>query len=147
MPLIFGTATTSGTGQTNPFVKDQGVPAQVTVDLSTLTAGATGEVDSNGWLKAGVPFKLASGKLTLVTTGTFVYAVNPEPIPLNVTGLNKGTVTTTTLGNETVDHAIGVVCSGVVNRDIIEDNLGRALNSDEIAGFTVAGSLLRLTET
>jgi hypothetical protein len=28
MPLIFGTATTSGTGQTNPFVKDQGVPAK-----------------------------------------------------------------------------------------------------------------------
>jgi hypothetical protein len=35
----------------------------------------------------------------------------------------------------------------MVNRDIAEDNLGRAYTADEIAGFALAGSTCQLTRT
>lgn len=53
----------------------------------------------------------------------------------------------TTLGDVTADvfAALGVI--GIVNRDIMEDNLGRALTAAEIAALTGANSRLVLTTT
>jgi hypothetical protein len=146
MPLIFGTATTSDTGFANPFVGTPGPTVQLKVDVSALEAGSAKEVSAYGILKPGMPFAESSGLLIPVGSGNFVYGVVMEPIQLAAAGASTGAVTTTTLDSD-VDQPIAVCVSGVVNRDIIEDNLGRALTADEIAGFDIAGSHLRLTET
>jgi hypothetical protein len=147
MPLIFGTATTSTVTYVNPFVGPPQMPVQLLVDVSTLTAGATGEVDAYGILKPGTPFGLSGGKLVVpVATGGFTYGVTAAPIQLDAAGAATGAVTSTSLDSDT-DQPITVYCGGVVNRDLAEDNLGRAYSADEIAGFTIAGSQLRLTET
>jgi hypothetical protein len=146
MPLIFGTATTSGTSYVNPMVGEPGPTVQLKVDLSALTAGPTGEVDANGWLKPGVVFDVAGGLLIPVASTKAVYGVVLEATALAVAGLNQGTVTSTTLDSDT-DCPIAVCVSGVVNRDIAEKNMGHAYTADEIAGFNLAGSHLRLTET
>lgn len=146
MPLIFGTATTSTTSYTNPFVGPPQMPVQLKVDVSALTAGAAGEVDAYGVLKPGTPFGVTGGLLVIVPNGGKTYGVTAEPIQLDVGGAATGAVTDTTLDNAT-DQPITVYCGGTVSRDIAEDNLGRAYTSDEIAGFNIAGSQLRLTET
>jgi hypothetical protein len=147
MPLIFGTGTTSGTTYANPMVGEPGPTVQLKVDLSQLTAGAAGEVDAYGYLKPGVVFAVSGGLLVPVGSSGVVYGVVQEATRLAVTGADTGAVTTTTLGSETGDHFIAVCVSGVVQRDIGEDNMGRAYTANEIAGFALAGSLLRLTET
>lgn len=147
MPLISGTATTSATTQVNPFVGPPQMPVQLNVDVSSLTAGATGEVDAYGVLKAGVPFGMTGGLLVIpVPNGGKTYGVTAAPQQLDAAGAATGAVTSTTLDSDT-DQPITVYCGGTVNRDIAEDCIGRAYSADEIAGFNIAGSQLRLTET
>jgi hypothetical protein len=43
--------------------------------------------------------------------------------------------TNTTLGNDTSDPFIAVAVEGVINRDIAEDNLGRAFTAAELVAF------------
>lgn len=109
----------------------------VQVDISDLT---TNEVDQNGYLKPGVPFDKSGNT---VGSGVAVYGVTIEPIKLPH---NTIPPTNTSLGADTGTCPVAVGF-GLVNRDIIEDNLGRALTSDEIAGFDLAGSNCRLTRT
>jgi hypothetical protein len=139
MPLLTRTLTTGGTVYADPFVGVPGPAAHVKIDLSGLT---TSEVDSLGNLKPGVPLTSAG---VLVGSSGIAHIVINEPTPLNL-----GTIppTNTTLGSETGDHLVAGPISGYLNLDIIEDNLGRALTSDEKAGLdTIAGSRFRLSTT
>src|SRR6185503_9127447 len=77
MPLKV-TTTTGTTGYGHPFVGHVGGLQQVVVDISELT---TKEVDADGFLVPGVPFK-KDGTLADGTGGEFIYAVNPEPIKI-----------------------------------------------------------------
>lgn len=113
---------------------------QVVVDVSELT---TDEVDTDGWLKPGVAFK-KDGTLCDGTGGEFVYAVNPEPQNLH---LDTVPPTNTSLGNDTKTYPLGMGTIGEVNRDIAEDNLGRAYTANELAAFNAAGSMIHLTNT
>lgn len=146
MPASFGAATSSGTTYTCPTVGEPGPTLQVNVDMSALTAGSTGEVDAYGFLKPGVVFDISSGLLIPVASGQPCYGYVQHPIQLIVGGSDTGVVTDTTLDAAT-DQPITVCISGAINRDIGEDNMGRAYTADEIAGFNLAASLLRLTET
>jgi hypothetical protein len=136
MPLEI-TTTAGGTTVGNPFVGDVGHPDQIKVDVSTLTIN---EVDTNGHLKPGVP--LAKTGILVGASPAFVYGVTVESqkiVPANPTNASLALVT--------ADPIITVITVGLVNRDIIEDNLGRALTADEIAGFDRAGSKIALTST
>lgn len=134
-------STAGGTAYGHPFIGPMGPLEHVKIDLSVLT---TNEVDSAGYLKPGVPFKLASGLGVLVTAGTdSIYGVCPEATRLNVTV----PPTNTTLAAETGDHFVGLCISGLISRDIGEDNLGRAYSANEITAFTVAPCQLRLGQT
>ena len=113
---------------------------QVVVDVSELT---TDEVDADGWLKPGVPFK-KDGTLADGTGGEFIYAVNPEPQNLRLDTIPP---TNTSLGNDTKTYPLGMGTIGEVNRDIAEDNLGRAYTANELAAFDAAGSMIHLTNT
>jgi hypothetical protein len=138
MPIMTRNLITSGTDYADPFVGRPGPTAHVKVDLSGLT---TNEVDADGNLKPGVPLTSAG---VLVGSSGIAHIVIQEPTPLNVTI----PPTNTTLGSETGDHLVAGPTSGLLNLDIIEDNLGRALTSDEKAGLdTITGSRFRLTTT
>jgi type 1 fimbria pilin len=113
-------------------------PLSVNADISDLT---TNEVDENGELKPGVPFKV-DGTLCDGTAGEYVFGVVIEPTkivdpnPTNVSlAANTGAVPV----------AVGVI--GIAQRDVIEDNLGRALSANEIAAFGRAGCHLALSRT
>jgi hypothetical protein len=130
-----------GTAYGHPFIGPMGPLEHVKIDLSVLTSA---EVDTNGYLKPGVPFKLAGGLGVLVTAGTdSIYGVCPEATRLAVVT----PTTTTTLAAETGDHFVGLCMGGLINRDVGEDNMGRAYSANEIAAFLVAPCALRLGQT
>jgi len=111
---------------------------QVLVDVSELT---TDEVDADGWLKPGVPFKQDG---TLADGSGCIYAVNPEPQDLRLATVPP---TNGTLAADTKTYPLGMGTMGTVNRDIIEDNLGRALTGNEITAFAAAPCKINLTLT
>lgn len=137
MPITIEDVAAEASTYGHPFV---GPGAQYTdvvkVDISGLTSD---EVDVKGYLKPGVPFTKAG---ILVTTGN-VYGVSLEPIKLPLAVVPP---TTGTLGSETSDCFVALGTHGIINRDIVEDNLGRALTSAEIAGMADGGAI-KLTRT
>lgn len=136
MPLSIET-TAGGRAYANPFIGGVDHPAQIKVDVSGLT---TDEVDEFGYLKSGVP--LAKTGILVGASPAFVYGVTFEAqkiVPNNPTNV--------TLAAVTADPIITVNTIGHANRDVIEDNLGRALSADEIAGFDRAGSKIALSAT
>lgn len=126
-----------GTSYVNPFIGGVDHPAQIKVDVSALT---TDEVDAFGYLKPGVP--LTKAGILVGAAPAFVYGVTFEAqkiVPANPTNV--------TLAAVTADPIITVNTVGHINRDALEDNLGRALTADEIAGFDAAGSKIALSAT
>lgn len=134
MPLRI-TNTAGGASHGNPFVGPIVATAHVKVDVSDMSAY---EVDTNGYLKPGVPLKQDGN---LVGSGDFVFGVTVEAVKL-ATG-NTDTI----LDAITVDPFVAVATICQVSQDIIEDTLGRALTSDELAGFDLAGSKVSLIRT
>lgn len=111
---------------------------QVLVDVSELT---TDEVDADGWLKPGVMFKQDG---TQPDGSGAIYAVNPEPQNLHLDTIPP---TNTSLSNDTKTYPLGMATMGMVNRDLIEDNLGRALTANEVTAFATAPCKIILTLT
>lgn len=136
MPLEI-TNTAGGSTGANPFIGGVDHPAQIKVDVSGLT---TDEVDQFGYLKPGVP--LAKTGILVGGSPAFVYGVTFE-----AQKIVPASPTNDTLAAVTADPIITVNTVGHVNRDVIEDNLGRALTSNEIAGFDAAGSKIALSAT
>jgi hypothetical protein len=137
MPISV-TSTTGGLAHAPVFVGKILATDVVQVDISDLT---TAEVDADGYIKPGVPLAKTGDT---VGVGVAVYGVTIEPIKTphaTIPPTNASLLADT----GTFPCAVGIV--GLVNRDIAEDNLGRALTADEIAGFDLAGSELHLTRT
>lgn len=139
MPLAIS-HTTGTTGYGHPFTGAVLGLQQVVVDISELT---TDEVDADGYLKPGVAFK-KDGTLADGTSGEFIYAVNPEP-----QNIRHATIppTNTSLAADTGTIPLGMGTIGEVNRDIAEDNMGRAYTANELAAFNAAGSMIHVTNT
>lgn len=136
MPMSI-TTVAAGTGYGNPFIGGVNHPAQITVDVSGLT---TDEVDAFGYLKPGVP--LTKAGILVGASPAFVYGVTFEAQKIVPDNPTNGT-----LGAVTVDAIITVNTIGHINRDVAEDNLGRAYTANEIAGFDAAGSKIALSAT
>lgn len=128
--------TTGTTGYGHPIVGDALGLLQVVVDISELTIA---EVDADGYLKPGAMFK--SDGTQPDGTG-FLYGVNPEPIKIV-----DYVPTDILLAADTATIPVGMVTGGIINRDVVEDNLGRAMTANEIAAVTAAGSNFTLTNT
>lgn len=90
------------------------------LDATTLAASR----DANGSLPVGLPVKADGTPITGVGQATFGL-VGPEAVKLG-----------------DVDVFGNVIISGNVNRDMIEDNLGRALTADEVASLPAAIRLI-----
>lgn len=128
--------TAGGDAYASPFVGPMNHPGTVRLDVSALS---TDEVDAKGYLKPGVPLK-SGGVLLDGTVGEYVWGVNIEATKVAESNAAGDLAAA-------VDRDVTLGLIGVVNRDIIEDNLGRALTANEIAGFAAAGSLIRLLQT
>lgn len=127
-PIALAAGDTYGT----PFVGPINQTAPVQVNIANLT---TFEVDALGWLKPGVPLQ-RSGALVGVSPA-FPFGCTIEPIKLAKTNSVTDRVGTFT---------VAVATHGQINRDLLEDILGRVLTADEIAGFDRAGSHLTLIQ-
>lgn len=106
--------------------------AQIAINVTALT---TAEVDSDGYIKPGVPFA-ADG--TTVGAAEPVFGVVIEPIKV----ANGNAAGDLSAADATFQIALGI--EGVVNRNLAEANLGRVYTADEIAGFALAGSQIKL---
>lgn len=115
MPIRVTQTAAAGTSQGDIRVGECEVH-QVLLDVSTLT----GVDDANGTLPVGTPI-LATGAPVTGTTDVVFGIIGPEPVHL-----------------EAADHFGNCFISGSFNKDMIEDNLGRALDSNEIASLLLA---------
>lgn len=131
------TTTAGGLAHSPVFVGEIQGTDMVKVDISDLT---TKEVDADGYIKPGVPLDKSGN---LVGSAVAVWGVTIEAIKLNHATIPP---TDVSLAADTGTSAVAVGF-GLCNRDIMEDNLGRALTADEIAGFDLAGSNCRITRT
>lgn len=138
MPIMVSNPAAEANSYGNPLVGPAEYRDVVVLDISDLTVD---EVDPLNYVKPGVPLSKAGD---LVGSGVPVYGVVME-----ATKLKHATspATNVSLAADTGTMQIAVCTHGIVNRDIVEDNLGRALTADEIAGFALAGSNLHLTRT
>lgn len=135
MPITVEDVASESNTYGKPFV---GPGAQYTdvVKLDVSDMGSN-EVDSGGYLKPGLPLAKDGN---LIGSAVPVYGVTLESVKV-------ATGNTDAILDAATDCFVTVGTVGVVNRDIMEDNLGRALTSDEIAGFDLAGSQIHLTRT
>lgn len=135
MPLQRRDTVNAGEVYPLPFVGPHDHTAAIAVAITALTSA---EIDADGYLKPGVPLNDA-GALIAAASGNYVYGVTIEPIKVA-----DGNTAADIAAAGTQDVALAVI--GMVNRAVAEDILGRAYTADEVAGFTTAGSLLRLLE-
>jgi hypothetical protein len=131
MPLSIET-TTGGTAHAPVFIELWGRDV-VKVDLSDLSDE---EVDADGYLKPGVPLQKDG---SIIASSGVVWGVT-------FGGEKVATGGTDAILDAATDCFVAVGF-GLVNRDVAEDNLGRAYSADEIAGFDLAGSNCRITRT
>lgn len=114
MPISV-TNTAGGTGYVDIRVGTGHQIHQTLLDATALAASR----DADGYLPPGLPISAAGG---LVTTGTAYGVLGPEPVKLGSANV---------FGN--------CFLLGTLNRDAMEDNLGRPLTAAEITG--IAGGL------
>lgn len=124
-----------GQAYASPFVGPTPFTVPLRVDFSGLT---TDEVDSEGYLKPGVLLK-RDGTLANATAGEFIYGAVHEAVKIADDNSD--------LAGITADFDVALVPIGVINRDALEDILGRALTADELAALDAAGSRLVITNT
>jgi hypothetical protein len=132
MPIVIA-STAGGLAHSPVFVGQITGTDVVKVDLSDLSDE---EVDADGYIKPGVPLAKDG---SIVGAGVAVWGVTIEAIKVATGG-------TDAILDAATDCFV-TVGFGLCNRDVMEDNLGRALSADEIAGFDLAGSNCRITRT
>lgn len=133
MPIT-ASKTTGGLAHAPVFVGEIVNTDVVNVVVTALT---TNEIDTYGFLKPGVPFAKDG---TTVGASEPVWGVTIEAIKVAASNSSADIAAASTA----IPVAVGF---GLVNRDIAEDNLGRAYTANEIAGFDLAGSNCRITRT
>lgn len=122
MPIrITSTAAPSGTNYIDIRMGGGHSIHQLKLDVSTLGSA----VDANGTLPPGLPIKISSGVgVPVAGTTDDVVFIGPEPVRI---------------GADTTDIFGNVIRTGDLVRDAIEDNLGRVLNSNELASIAAKG--------
>lgn len=92
---------------------------QVKLDVSTLT----GVDDANGTLPVGLPIR-SNGAPVTGNADVVAGVIGPEPVHL-----------------EAADHFGNIIISGTLNKDAIEDNLGRVWTAEEIAAMALVPAI------
>lgn len=132
MPISVTTTGAAGDVVALPFVGPVNHTVAILVDVSTLSDD---EVDENGYIKPGVPLQ-ANGDL-VSGTGQVVMGLVVESVKIaadNVSG--------TLAAADDVEVTIATICQ--VNRDVVEDVLGRALSADELSAIGANDAIVLL---
>ena len=137
MPMRVAATATAGEVHPTPFVGPLYWPVGVLCDVSTLTVN---EVDTNGYIKPGVILQANGDKIT--GASQIAYGAVIEAVKVAPAGSDN-----TALGLITTDVEVPVALFCLLNRDILEDSLGRALSADELAAVNAAGSHVAITPT
>jgi hypothetical protein len=120
MPISFSSRA-GGTGYIDIRATDDGHGiGQGLIDVDTLGAYD----DADGVLPPGLPLLATGGP---VTAGSAYGIIGPEPVKMGA-----------------VDHFGNMILTGVLNRDAIEANLGRALTAAELSGIATGMPQIRL---
>ncbi|HSH45054.1 MAG TPA: hypothetical protein VK966_04320 [Longimicrobiales bacterium] len=135
MPTRIESGLTEGVAYASPFVGRADHTLAIRITPGDFT---TDEVDAHGYLKPGVPLD-RDGAL-VGAAPAHVFGCVAEAVKIA-----DDNAAATLAAADAVD--VAVVVLGVVNRDVLEDILGRALTADEAAGFDRAGSKLVLSNT
>ena len=117
MPLSVS-STAGGTAYVEIRVGDSHNIHQQVFDVSALTA------DADGYIQPGLPLLAAGGPVSGADQ-TATGVVGPEPV-------KEGAA----------DHFGNVILDGVLNKDAIEDNLGRVLSANELTALANGGFTL-----
>lgn len=125
MPIEITSLSGGGTVYGSPFIGPVSYVMQIDIDVTALT---TREVDSDGYLKPGVPF-LASGALVSAPAQSILGVVIEA---LRVAGGNAAG----DFSAASAAHQIGLATIGQINRDVVEDNMGAAFTADELDAFS-----------
>lgn len=133
MPIKVRGLTTGGEVHSSPFIGPINHTVAIRVDVSTLTSV---EVDANGWLKPGILLLQAGTPVTGAAQVIYGAVVEPVKLADDVAGLASA---------PDVDVSVALFC--LLNRDILEDIMGRALSANELAAVAAAGSHVALTPT
>jgi hypothetical protein len=121
MPISAGS--TSALGRTYADIRiGECQVHQCKIDVSTLT----GVDDADGVLPPGLPILVTGAPVTGTTDAVFG-VIGPEPVKL-----------------QSADHFGNVIISGNLNKNMIEDNLGRALDANELASMLLVKNRLNL---
>lgn len=116
----------------NPMVGPVNHTHQLAVNIAALTSR---EVDSKGYLKPGVIFDKAGIAVGVAPAYNYGITFAPQKVALSNSGTDL-----TAAGVQ----RITVARFGLVNGDIVEDNLGAVMTANELAGFERAGTHLAL---
>lgn len=134
MPLKV-TEVAGGTVHPNPFIGPILMTVPVLLDVSSLD---TEEVDQNGWIKPGVI--LRQNGAVISGASQIAYGCVAEAVKIAADNAPA-----TLAAAADVSIPVAVWC--VLNRDIMEDSLGRALSANELAAVDIAGSHVAITNT
>ena len=137
MPLKNSVLTTPGQVYGRPFDGPTNFQVQGVIDITALTSA---EVDSDGYIKPGVPLReISTGVFGLVNgAAQVIRAMVPESIKV-ANGNAAGDLSAASNA-----FPIGLYTRTQARRPIIEDNLGRVLSANELAAFAAAGSTITL---
>jgi hypothetical protein len=119
----------------NVFIGDQDAPSHVKLDPAALTVDT---VDQWGYFKPGVPLTI-DGRLPGADDA--VYGVTIEEMKVALNNNADSLAAAAAIGMFAV-----VGTDGLVNRDLMESNLGRPLSANELAAFAAVGCKLQLTK-
>lgn len=125
MPIEITSLSGGGTVYGSPFIGPVEYVMQIAIDVTALT---TREVDSDGYLKPGVPFK-ANGDLVGAPAES-ILGVVIEALRV-ASGNGAGDFSAASAA-----HQIGLATIGQINRDVVEDNMGGAFTADELDAFS-----------
>lgn len=128
------TAAAGGEVHANPFIGPIGHPVSLRIDVSALTANM---VDQYGYLKPGVLVQASGVPVNGVTQIAYGAVIEATKV-----ADNNGAALATA---PDIDVAVGLWV--LLNRDILEDLLGRVLSADELAAINAAGSHVAVTPT
>jgi len=128
MPMDIKSLAVEGDVYVDPFVGPASHSVQILIDVSGLT---TDEVDSDGYLKPGVPFR--ENGLLISGASQYVFGVTRESVRVGYYNGSYGN--TSTILDSASDVQVALFTIGQVDKGAIEDNLGRSLTANEVDGF------------
>lgn len=134
MPMRITPESGGGTIQPNPFIGPINHTVSLRIDVSALDDDL---VDQYGYLKAGAIIRSNGAPISGASQVAYGAVVEATKVAAN----NGAALATAP------DIDVAVALFVLINRDVLEDSLGRVLSANELAAIDAAGSHVAVTPT